>query len=306
MINRISRIFVFSLVFLFACKSKSKEKQVKQTRTSGVSTVAVDATLDQFLKSQVEVFKSDYPEADIKTIIGNENELMPKFAKGELKMLVLTRMLKPKDSYKYIKENRPIYTDRIAVDGLAVIAKKNNLDSTVTVQSLYDIMKGLSKTHHKLVFDNAYSSTIRYFIDSAGISTLPKEGVYTLNSTNEVIDFVTKNQDYYGIVGVNWLLEKQKKQPDILDNIQVFGVKNIQGKIGSDRFYKPSQENLINGKYPFLRNIYIINAEGTNGVGTGFANWLASPRGQLIVLKSGLAPHEIAERELNFKTNKKK
>jgi phosphate transport system substrate-binding protein len=63
----------------------------------------------------------------------------------------------------------------------------------------------------------------------------------------------------------------------------------------------PSQNNLINGKYPFLRNVYVINCEGRDGLGTGFANWLCSPRGQLIVLKSGLGPHELRAREFNIK-----
>ena len=69
----------------------------------------------------------------------------------------------------------------------------------------------------------------------------------------------------------------------------------------SEKYYKPDQNSLINGLYPFLRNIYIINCEGKNGLGTGFANWLNSPRGQLIVLKSGLGPHKMISRDFNIK-----
>ena len=79
------------------------------------------------------------------------------------------------------------------------------------------------------------------------------------------------------------------------------GVKNLEGKKGGDKFYKPNQNSLINGVYPFLRNIYVINGEGTNGLGTGFATWLNSPRGQLIVLKSGLGPHKMISRDFNIK-----
>ena len=79
------------------------------------------------------------------------------------------------------------------------------------------------------------------------------------------------------------------------------GVKNLKGKKGDDAFYTPKQINLINGIYPFLRNVYIIDCEGRDGLGTGFANWLMSPRGQLIVLRSGLGPHKIVPREFNLK-----
>jgi phosphate transport system substrate-binding protein len=87
---------------------------------------------------------------------------------------------------------------------------------------------------------------------------------------------------------------------EYLSQIKVLGVKNVKGKPGDDQFYKPSQNNLINGVYPFLRNINIIDCEGRDGLGTGFATWLRSQRGQLIVLKSGLGPHKLMPRVINL------
>ena len=87
----------------------------------------------------------------------------------------------------------------------------------------------------------------------------------------------------------------------ILQQVKMMGVKNLPGKKGDDAYYKPTQDHLISGVYPFLRNIYIINGEGKTGLGTGFANWLLSQRGQLIVLKSGLGPHKLTSRDFNLK-----
>lgn len=295
-----------AFVIFSSCKRKTSKDKVVTTRTSGSTAILVDETYGRILDDQIEVFKSDYPASTFHIIPGNEQEIMPKFRNGETKMLILSRMLKPIEESYYKQKNIPIYTDRFAIDGLALITNKNSLDSTITVKEAYDIMRGASKSGKKLVFDNAYSSTIRYFIDSAKIKTLPKEGVYTLKTTNDVIKYVAEHTAYIGVIGVNWLLGNNKEAAPFLTKIKALAVKNEENKRNGDIYYKPTQENLINGKYPFLRNVYIINAEGSNGLGTGFANWLASPRGQLIVLKSGLGPHKLAERELNFKTNNKK
>ena len=300
-----SLVLTIFALSLFSCNRKTNDGEVGEKRTSGSTTILVDESYARILDRQIAVFKSDYPQATVNTIVGNENEILPKFRSGDVKMLVMSRMLKPEEEQFYKKRQSPIYVDRFAVDGLALITNKADADSTITVADAYEIMKGTSTTGKKLVFDNAYSSTIRYFIDSAGIKELPKSGVYTLKTSNDVIKYVAENKGYIGVIGVNWLLKNVKNPSPFLADVKTLAVKNLAGKKNSDAYYKPTQENLINGKYPFLRNVYVINAEGTSGLGTGFATWLSSPRGQLIVLKSGLGPHQLAQREFNLKTNKK-
>jgi len=294
--------FVFILLALVACKRGTKKGAVVETRTSGTTTILVDESFDRVLDDQITVFKSDYPDATVTTILGNENKILPDLLNGKVQVIILSRMLKPAEEQYYSHKKIPIYTDRFAIDGIALITNVANIDSNITANEVFDIMKGKGKGDKKLVFDNAYSSTIRYFKDSANVDKLPENGVYTLKTNNDVIKYVAEHKDYIGVVGVNWLLDSNEEILSSLSKIKIMGVKNIEGKKGGDAFYKPTQNNLINGDYPFLRNIYIINCEGRDGLGTGFANWLTSPRGQLIVLKSGLGPHKMLSREFNLKT----
>lgn len=292
------------LVILFAfsaCNRGAKKTGVAETRTSGTTTLLVDETFARILDDQIQVFKSDYPEATVKTIGGNENEILPDFINGKVKMIILSRMLKPAEQKYYKQKQYPIFVDRFAIDAIALITNAASIDTNITTTAVFDVMKGIGNGKNNLVFDNAYSSTLRYFIDSAKITALPKTGVYTLKSNNDVIKYVAQNKNYIGVVGVNWLVESNKAMLPYLSKIKVMGVKKIGAKKGRDEYYKPSQTNLINGLYPFLRNVYIINCEGKDGLGTGFANWLSSPRGQLIVLKSGLGPHQLISRDFNIK-----
>jgi phosphate transport system substrate-binding protein len=296
-------IFILSLLIIsgVACKRKTKKEGIPETRTSGTTTFLVDESFARILDDQITVFKSDYPNAKVTTILGNENKIIPTFLNGKVKMIILSRMLKPEEEKYYTQKKFPIYVDRFAIDGIALITNASNIDTNITADAVFEILKGTSKTGKKLVFDNAYSSTVRYFMDSAKVKELPKAGVYTLENNNDVIKYITTHKDYIGVVGINWLQERNKDILSYLPQIKIMGVKNMTGKNSSDEYYKPTQNNLINGKYPFLRNVYVINCEGRDGLGTGFANWLCSPRGQLIVLKSGLGPHKMLTREFNIK-----
>jgi phosphate transport system substrate-binding protein len=295
-------ILIFIVIsLLFSCKGNTKKDKIVETRTSGTTTLLVDESFSRILDDQIAVFKSDYPKTKFTTILGNENKILPDFLNGKIKMIILSRMLKPAEQAYYKKRQVGIYTDRFAIDGIALITNKEDADTNLTVNEVYEIMRGQS--NRKLVFDNAYSSTIRYFIDSSKVSSLPKTGVYTLKTNNDVIKYVASHKGFIGVVGVNWLLEDNQAVAADLLKVKTVAIKGKLGTKSADSFYQPTQENLINGKYPFLRNVYIINCEGRDGLGTGFANWLTSQRGQLIVLKSGLGPHKLLPRELNIRTN---
>lgn len=292
--------FLFLLAVLGACNSK-KPNEVEQTRTSGTVKLLVDETFGPVVEDQLSVFNDEYPDAKFTIVKGSESKIIPTFLNDSIRVMIASRLLTKEEKQGYLNKGIQIKTSRFAVDGIALITNKNNNDSTISVIEVVDILKGTSASGKKLVFDNAYSSTIRYFKALAKVTDLPSEGVYTLKTNNDVITYIANNKDYIGVVGVNWLISDNSAVADDIDKIKIMGVKNIAGHKGDDQFYKPVQANLINGIYPFLRNVYIHDGEGRNGLGTGFASWLNSHTGQLIVLKSGLGPHKIEPREINLK-----
>lgn len=293
--------FVFIFFALLSCKNKKQADVVEQTRTSGTVKILVDESFSSIIADQIMVFKSDYKHAEFTTIAGNENKIMPAFLNDSVRVIILSRMLKPEEDKIYRNRSIVPKTSRFAIDGISLLTQKDDLDSNITVDEVVAILKGTSTSGKQLVFDNAYSSTLRYFKELAQITELPKKGVYTLQNNNDVIKYVAENKNFIGVVGVNWLIANNSNMTSYIAKVKTMGVKNIKGKKGDDAYYRPDQANLINGIYPFLRNVYIINCEGRDGLGTGFANWLLSPRGQLIVLKSGLGPHKMMSRDFNLK-----
>lgn len=292
-------LFILGVLALVSCKNKNKVEAVKQTRTTGTMKMLVDESVGPIVQDQIEIFNLDYPQAKIETTVKPEEKLLPAFLNDSVRVIVLPRLLTKAEEKYYNQRSIKINTSRFAVDGIALITNQGNIDSTINVKDVIDILQG-KKSDKKLVFDNAYSSTFQYFKELAKISQFPATGVYSKNSSKEVIKLIAEDKNFIGILGVNWISDRNTEVSEYLSQIKVLGVKNLKGKIGDDQFYKPTQDNLINGVYPFLRNINIIDCEGRDGLGTGFATWLRSQRGQLIVLKSGLGPHKIMPRILNL------
>lgn len=292
-------LLIFCVLAFVSCKRKDKADAVKETRTSGTLKILVDESVSPIVQEQIDIFSLDYPQAKFQTTVNAEQKLLPAFLNDSVRVIVLPRLLTKAEEKYYNQRHIRINTSRFAVDGIALITNKGNIDSTINVKEVIDILQG-KKSDKKLVFDNAYSSTFQYFKDLAGISQFPATGVYSKNSSNEVIKLIAEDKNFIGILGVNWISERNSKMAKYLEQVKLLGVKNLKGKPGDDQFYKPTQDNLINGIYPFLRNVNIIDCEGRDGLGTGFATWLRSQRGQLIVLKSGLGPHKLMPRELNL------
>jgi phosphate transport system substrate-binding protein len=297
--------YLMLLLAFASCKSSDKKSTSNNSsieiRTSGDVEIFVDNSFSSIIADQIAVFKSDYNNAKFEVRARTEADIIPAVLNDSVGLVVLSRMLTHNEDTLFRRRGIAPKTSRFAIDGIALITSNSNIDSNINVRQVIDILQGKTTGEKALVFDNAGSSTLRYFMTLAQVKTLPSKGVYTLQTNDDVIKYVIDHKNYIGIVGVNWLLANDNGMKDYISQVKTMGVKNLAGRPGADKFYKPIQTNFINGVYPFLRNVYIINCEKKDGLGTGFANWVMSQRGQLIVLKSGLGPHKMMPREFNLK-----
>ncbi len=72
--------------------------------------------------------------------------------------------------------------------------------------------------------------------------------------------------------------------------------------ISTDEDYlQPYKAYILMKKYPLSRTVYIISREGRTGLGSGFLAYVASDKGQRIVLKSGLVPATAPVRLVELK-----
>ena len=282
---------VLALFLFFYCNKKAENKE---TILKGSTKILVDETVRPIIDDEIAVFQSDY-NAKIELQSKSEAEVLQSLFKDSLQIAILSRNLTSVEiNYFTNKKIIPKVTP-FATDAIAFIANKSTNDTIIALKDVIDFMQGKTSSSIKgLVFDNLNSSTVRYMNELAGLKEIPKTGVYSFKTNEEVIQHVSENKGMIGVVGVNWLSQPSAQAKKYIDNIAIMSVK---GTTEQGYFY-PSQDNIAEKKYPLARDLYIVNCQGYSGLGMGFASFIAGERGQRIILKSGLLPIKMPGRKI--------
>lgn len=289
----------FFLLFL-NCKKENTNIKNDETILKGKATIYVDETVLPIVDDEVMVFESYY-DAKLTLVPKSETEVLNSLFNKKTGIVVLARNLSKKELNVFEQKKIVPKITKFAIDGIAFVSNKASNDTLISLKDVIGFMKGERSSKIKgLVFDNPNSSTVNYMNNLVGLTGLPDKDVYSFNTNNEVLKFVSENNGMIGIVGVNWLSQPNPSMDTIIKNINVLSVKGLK----SDKYYPPSQSNFSDGSYPLLRDLYIINCQGYTGLGMGFSSFLAGDIGQRIVLKSGLLPYQMPTRKLNIIRNK--
>lgn len=274
------------------------------TPTQGKQKIYIDESYQQLFEGEVESFEGLYKAGDIVDIYKPEGEVIRAFLDDTCRMIVLGRDLNKQEKDFFISQKLSPVSTKIAVDALAFITNKNNPIENLTYNELKDVFTGKitswklldssvkekssQDTSITIVFDNDKSCNVRMVKEKfLNGSELPKN-CFAVKTNPEVIDFVSKNKSAIGIIGVNWISDRDDTLTrTFLSKVNVLGVSSEEQP---GDFFQPFQAYIHSGEYPFCRDMYIINGEGRTGLGTGFAAFLAGDKGQLIILKSGMVP----------------
>ena len=247
----------------------------------------------------------------------SESEGMNLLLKDKLLMMFTTRDFKQSEYENLKKRNRFPMTIHIGYDALAIIANKNNTDSCICVDDVKRILTGealnwkdiypasASRGEIVVAFDNKTSSTVHYVEDSIlGGKPITTPNAFATKKTADVIKYVEEHPNALGIIGSNWLNDKRDTTNLTFNrNIRVMLVAKHAPATWKNS-YKPYQGYIYNDKYPFIRRLYaLLNDErGRYGLPHGFAQFIISQRGQMILFKAGLLPAygNIAIREVKI------
>lgn len=180
---------------------------------------------------------------------------------------------------------------KIALDGLAVVVNPANPVSKLTLDQLAGIFTGrisnwkeLGGKGEKIVIlsREVNSGTHVYFKEHVLRRNDPNSkeefapGALLLSSSQAIADEVAGNTDAIGYYGMGYISAKQKAVAVAKDD--------------KSEYVEPKIENVINGKYPISRPLFLY----TNGVPQGlvkkFVDFTLSKEGQDIVLATDFVP----------------
>jgi len=294
--DKMNRSFVIAafIVIIFSGCSGGNGRTDLDTVESGTIHISVDESFKPVIDSQIQVFEALYPKAKIIAEYKPEAQCFRDLIKESTRMIIVTRGLTDeeekfyRDSLKYLPS-----WDKVANDAIAVIVNNKAPDSLFSISKIKGILDGSTGDKQVAVFDGLTStSTVRYAIDSIlnGKPFDPKK-VFAKKSSQEVIDYVAKNENVIGFVGVSWIGNKEDTaQLSFLKNVRIA---SIECKCPEQSFIKPYQANIMTKRYPLVRGLYYVLKENYNGLGSGFANFLEYEKGQLIFRRAYLGPAKM-------------
>lgn len=299
------------LALLSACQGKPKDSRT-DTYTSGVIAIAADESFRPIVQEEIDVFEGLTPLAGIVPRYVTEVEAVNLLLKDSLRLAITSRRLTPEEMNSFNSRKFFPQEIKIAIDGLALITNPNNPDSLITVNELRSILTGETKRWKelypssrlgdiRLVFDNKNSSTVRFAADSICKGAPLSSDLKALKTNREVIDYVAQTPDAIGIIGVNWLSDRNDSTGlSFSRELRLMSV-SAAAKATPQNSFKPYQAYLYYGDYPLTRSIYALLNDPRSALPWGFASFLASDRGQRIILKSGLVPATQPVRVVNVK-----
>ncbi len=313
--------FISAGLLLMFADSCNKHKPTSTT-TSGITKVYCDQSFENIMGQEVEVFEFTYPNASVVPFYTDESTVVDSLLKGGTDLAIIARDL-TKDQKAYLKaKNGLVFSQRIAVDALALIVNKDNDIDEITMDELRDIFSGkvtrwgeveptkFKRDSIKIVFDNQGSSAVRFIRDSILGGKPFIKNVYAQKNSSEVFEAVKKSRNAIGIIGVSWITSDMQGKSESMEE-KVKGLKEDDAasldfsneikvlklrKAGETKGYKPYQAYIYSGQYPLYRSIYAICSSPRGTLSHGFYTFITGFVGQKIIQNTGVLPATIQPR----------
>ena len=278
---------ILIMTFNYGCNNSDAPSD---TPTAGDLTLTADETYQPLIDSEVDTFNRIYTYANIKVRYKPETDAFIDLMNDSVRLIIVPRKLNKEELKQFEKWEIVPRVTKIAYDAVTLLGSKDLQDSTYTIAEIKTLLSSEGNNSGskkiKIVFDNNNSSTISFLKEKTGVTNF-SSNCYALNSSKAVLDYISKEKNSIGIIGVNWISDKDDTTNfTFLKSAKVL---EVSADANSESF-KPYQAYIARKTYPLFRELYIVSKEAYAGLGAGFTAFVASERGQRIVLKFGLVP----------------
>ena len=284
----------------------------KNTGVSGnLSSVGSD-TLSNLMTLWTEEYKRLYPNVNIQVQSAGSSTAPPALTEGTANLGPMSRQMKDKELEAFEKKYGYKPTQiRVAIDALAVYVNKDNPLEHMTLKQVDAIFSATRKCGAsedittwgqvglggewankgiQLYGRNSVSGTYGYFKEKALCEGDYKNAVNENPGSASVVQAITASINGIGYSGIGY---------------KTSGVKALAlAKEEDQDFIRPIEEEVISGKYPLARFLYVYVNKDPNKplppLETEFLKMVLSKTGQEIVEKDGYIslPIKILEQEL--------
>ncbi|MDD5437109.1 MAG: phosphate ABC transporter substrate-binding protein [Candidatus Omnitrophica bacterium] len=281
----IKKLLLFLAVITFAASSFAAAKNSIQVKGSDTMVNLGQAWAEKYMETN--------PGDFVAVTGGGSGTGFSSLISGTCDIAMSSRNIKEKEMAlakgKGINPNEI----KVALDGLAVVVNPKNPVSKLTTAQLAGIFTGRIKNWKELggndgrivlLSREVNSGTHVYFKEHVLRENNPNSreefspAALMLSSSQAIADEVAGNPDAIGYYGMGYISNKQKP-------VMVAGDEKSE-------YEAPTIENVISGKYPISRPLFIYTNGQPQGLVKKFVDFCLSKEGQEIVLATDFVPIE--------------
>lgn len=318
-----SRLFATSLLLislnLLSCQESKKGPT--DTPTQGKIHIAVDEAFLPVIAAEITAFKGFYPKATVIPHYVDEKTGFDLLMKDSVRLVISSRPFSDAEIAYFKEKTLSVKSAKIATDAIAVVLNHSNPDTLLKLSQVKALLNGADwkSINGKgqsgkpiLVFDKKTSSNVLALERKLGMEPgkLDASGIVYTGGDRETINYVHDHPNSIGFIGVNWISDLEDPtqtrfksgvhvahlMPDSMEKLLANNPLTT-----NEEYFQPLQAYLAQGFYPLTRDMFVASREARSGLGTGFTAWLASDKGQRIVLKAGLLPATMPIRVVKIK-----
>jgi phosphate transport system substrate-binding protein len=305
MTTLLKSVLIFSLLGLTGCEDHENPLAYqKNTHGRGKVVILVEESFKPLFETSIDTFESLFPKANIVAEYKGETDIIKDFYANKSKTICISRDFTAAEKKQLLKQQVEVQSDKVAIDGVALIIHPDNKDTLITVAKLKSLLTAKSSKwpstgeEISIVFDQLYSANFNYLIALTKTKSISKN-VFAAKSNEEVIKYVKNNKNAIGVIGLNWISDEEDFEAlNFLDGIKVMSV----SKTEKGEYFKPYQGFIYTKEYPLTRDMWLINKGGRSSLNTGFVIFMIGDKGQTLVQKSELVPAKAPVRLIQMST----
>ncbi len=238
-----------------------------------------------------EIYMKQHPGSRITVTGGGSGVGISSLLDATTDIAMASRSIKFSEKVDLKKERKVLREAVVAYDALAVVVNPRNPVSHLTRWQLEAIFRGKFTNWNQvkdyvtgrrgpnlriIVYSRETSSgTYEFFKTSVLREKNYMAGVLSMPATGAIIQSITQTEGAIGYVGMAYINRH---------------VKAVKVSYDNKHFIYPNMETGRKRLYPIIRELYYYYTADKTKVVSPFINYLLSPAGQKIVMKSGYVP----------------
>ena len=296
----------FMLSICFSCKHYATEHHIP-TDNEGKIHIYADQEYQSVVDEIIKSYENEFPDADVVVTYAQESDVMKYLLADSVRMVIIGRTLSAGEVSALTAAQGGARPKQLvfAYDGVAAVSSSAQADSIFDVDEfIASRQPGYNGKYkgYSFVFDNTKSGVVNTVLQFNGSADTSLQNIFALHNKAEVSEYVKKQPNSIGFISFAEVSDYDTPSVrQYLSGLKILQVTKIDSA-GNKKTVPLSQGELALKEYPLERPVNCISNNPVERLGTGFANFLFKTKASRIILKAGLVPQTIPEREIQVNT----